>query len=140
MLSGTYKYVLDPKNRIFVPSGFREELGESFIVTRSFRDKFLCFYSRHSWEEYIAPLKAAPRKTSEDTLRFLYRTAAEVTPDSQGRILLPQMLVDYAGINKNTYIIGVGEYGEIWSEDAYLLKTENENVEKMREELELLGL
>ena len=100
----------------------------------------MCFYSRHSWEEYIAPLKAAPRKTSEDTLRFLYRTAAEVTPDSQGRILLPQLLVDYAGIDKNTYIIGVGEYGEIWSEASYLLKTENENVEKMREELELLGL
>jgi DNA-binding transcriptional regulator/RsmH inhibitor MraZ len=50
------------------------------------------------------------------------------------------MLVDYAGIDKNTYIIGVGEYGEIWSEASYLLKTENENVEKMREELELLGL
>ena len=140
MLSGTYKYLLDPKNRIFVPSVFREELGASFVVTRSFRDKFLCFYSQRSWDEYIAPLKAAPRKTSEDTLRFLYRTAAEVTPDAQGRILLPQPLVEYAGLDKNVYIIGVGDYGEMWSESSYLYKTENENVEKMREELELLGL
>lgn len=140
MLSGTYKYVLDSKNRIFVPAGFRDELGTSFIVTRSFRDKFLCFYSQRSWEEYIAPLKATPRKTSEDTLRFLYRTAAEVTPDTQGRILLPQPLVDYAEFGKTVYIIGVGDYGEMWSEASYLDKTENENVEKMREELELLGL
>lgn len=140
MLSGAFRHVLDAKNRIFVPAGFREELGESFIVTRSFRGNFLCFYSRSSWEEYIAPLKAAPRKTSEDTLRFLYRTAAEVTPDAQGRILLPQALVDYAGIEKCAYIIGVGDYGEIWSEPEYVLKTENENVEKIRQELELLGL
>ena len=140
MLSGAFKHVLDSKNRIFVPAGFREDLGESFIVTRSFRGNFLCFYSKRSWEDYIAPLKAAPRKTSEDTLRFLYRTAAEVTPDAQGRILLPQPLVSYAGIEKIAYIVGVGDYGEIWSESDYLFKTEHENVEKMREELELLGL
>lgn len=140
MLWGAFKHVVDSKNRIFVPAGFRDDLGESFIVTRSFRGNFLCFYSRKSWDEYIAPLKAAPRKTSEDTLRFLYRTAAEVTPDAQGRILLPQTLIAYAGIEKVAYVVGVGEYGEIWSEKEYLLKTENENIEKMREELELLGL
>ena len=98
MLSGDFKHVLDSKNRIFIPAGFRDELSSSFIVTRSFRGNFLCFYSKQAWEEYIAPLKSAPRKTSEDTLRFLYRTAAEVTPDAQGRILLPQALVSYAGI------------------------------------------
>ncbi len=140
MLSGDFKHVLDSKNRIFIPAGFRDDLGEAFIVTRSFRGNFLCFYSRKAWEEYIAPLKAAPRKTSEDTLRFLYRTAAEVTPDAQGRILLPQALVAYAGIEKIAYIVGVGDYGEIWSEAGYLDKTQNENVEKIREELELLGL
>ena len=119
MLSGDFKHVLDSKNRIFIPAGFRDDLGEAFIVTRSFRGNFLCFYSRKAWEEYIAPLKAAPRKTSEDTLRFLYRTAAEVTPDAQGRILLPKELINYAGITKNIVFVGVGNRIEIWAEEIW---------------------
>lgn len=140
MLSGEFRHVLDAKNRIFIPAGYRAELGGSFVITRSFRGSFLCFYSFSSWEEYIAPLKAVPRKTSEDTLRFLYRTAAEVTPDAQGRVLLPQTLVDYAGISRGVCIIGCGNYGEMWSEESYRIKTENEDIEQMREALELLGL
>lgn len=140
MISGEYKHVLDSKNRIFVPASFREALGGAFIITRSLRGHFLCFYSHASWEAYIAPLKAAPRRTSEDTLRFLYRTAAEVTPDAQGRILLPQNLVDYAGLEKTVCIVGVGEYGEIWSEANYCFMTDNENIDQMQERLEHLGL
>ena len=63
-----------------------------------------------------------------------------MTPDAQGRILLPQVLVDYAGISKQAYVIGVGDYGEIWSEAAYVERTENENVLRMRQTLEQLGL
>ena len=140
MLGGEFKHVVDSKNRIFIPAAFRAELGGTFVVTRSIRGNFLCFYSRKSWEEYVAPLKKAPRSASEDILRFLYRTVAEVTPDAQGRILLPQVLVDYAGISKQAYVIGVGDYGEIWSEAAYVEKTENENVLRMRQTLEQLGL
>ncbi len=140
MLSGEFRHVLDSKNRIFIPAKYREELGESFMVTRSIRGSFLCFYSMKAWEEFIAPLKSVPRKTSEDTLRYLYRTAADVTPDVQGRILLPQQLVDHAGINKNAVVIGCGDYGEIWSEENYNAKIENENADGIREALELLGL
>lgn len=140
MLSGEFRHILDAKNRIFIPAKYREELGESFMVTRSFRGEFLCFYSMPSWEEFLAPLKKAPRKTSEDTLRFLYRTAADLTPDAQGRILLPQTLVDYAGIGKNAVIIGCGDYGEIWSEGKYEDMISGERVGEIRDALELLGL
>jgi MraZ protein len=140
MLSGEYRHVLDAKNRIFIPAKYREELGAPFMVTRSIRGGFLCFYSLKAWEDFIAPLKSVPRKTSEDTLRYLYRTAADVTPDAQGRILLPQQLVEHAGINKNAVIIGCGDYGEIWSEENYTAKIANENIDGIREALELLGL
>ncbi|HHT54246.1 MAG TPA: division/cell wall cluster transcriptional repressor MraZ [Clostridiales bacterium] len=140
MLSGEYRHVLDSKNRIFIPARFRMELGESFVVTRSFRGRFLCFYSVRAWEEFIAPLKSVPRKTSEDTLRYLYRTAAEVSPDSQGRILLPRPLVEHAGIIKEACIIGCGDYGEIWSAEEYEARIAAEDSEKIREALELLGL
>lgn len=140
MLSGEFKHTVDAKNRIFIPAAFRAELGATFVVTRSLRGSFLCFYSRESWDEYVAPLKKAPRSATEDILRFLYRTAAEVTPDAQGRILLPQVLVDYAGISKQAYVVGVGDYGEIWSEDGYLEKTSGENVFALRQKLEQVGL
>lgn len=140
MLSGEFRHVLDAKNRIFIPAKYRDELGESFMVTRSFRGSFLCFYSMKAWEEFIAPLKKVDRKTTEDTLRFLYRTAAEVTPDTQGRILLPQQLVDYAKIEKNAYVVGCGDYGEIWSEDNYNAKITSEDIDMIREALERLGL
>lgn len=140
MLSGEFKHVLDSKNRIFIPAKHREELGETFMVTRSIRGSFICFYSMRAWEEFVARLKSAPRKTSEDTLRYLFRSAADVTPDSQGRILLPQQLVAHAGIAKNAVIIGCGDYGEIWSEEKNAEMIENENIDKIREDLELLGL
>lgn len=140
MLSGEFKHVLDSKNRIFIPSKFREELGGSFMVTRSLRGSFLCFYSMESWDAFVAPLKNLPRKMSEDTLRYLYRTAVEVSPDSQGRIVLPQQLVDHAYVLKNACVIGCGDYGEIWAEEKYNEKIETENAEELREALEALGL
>lgn len=140
MLSGEFKHVVDSKNRIFIPSKFREELGESFMITRSLRGSFLCFYSMKSWDEFVSPLKTLPRKMSEDTLRYLYRTAAEVSPDSQGRIVLPQQLIDHAAILKNACVIGCGDYGEIWAEEQYNEKIANENSEELREALEALGL
>lgn len=140
MLSGEFRHVIDSKNRIFIPAKFREELGESFMVTRSLRGSFLCFYSMSSWEEFVAPLKNLPRKMSEDTLRYLYRAAAEVSPDSQGRILLPQQLIDHAGMVKNACIIGCGDYGEIWAEENYNEKISTENADELREALESLGL
>lgn len=140
MLSGEFRHVLDAKNRIFIPAKYREELGDSFMVTRSFRGSFLCFYSMPAWDEFIAPMKKADRKTTEDTLRFLYRTAADVTPDSQGRILLPQQLVDYAAIEKNAVIVGCGDYGEIWSERGYDDKIAAEDISAIRDALERLGL
>ncbi len=139
MLGGEFLHVVDAKNRIFIPAAFRAELGNTFVVTRSLRGHFLCFYSSASWEEYVAPLKQAPRSAAEDILRFLYRTAVEVTPDAQGRILLPQVLADYAGLAKQAYIVGVGSYGEIWSVDNYRAKVDEEDIEAMNAKLTQMG-
>lgn len=139
MLGGEFLHVVDAKNRIFIPAAFRAELGNTFVVTRSLRGHFLCFYSSVAWEDYVAPLKRAPRSATEDILRFLYRTAVEVTPDAQGRILLPQVLVDYAGLAKQAYVVGVGDYGEIWSVDDYREKVDKEDIADMHAKLEQIG-
>ena len=88
----------------------------------------------------IAPIKKQERRVAEPALRYLHRNAAKVTPDSQGRILLPQALLDFAGIKKNAVVVGNCDCVEIWSEALYEAEIENENRDDLRAKLELLGL
>ena len=80
------------------------------------------------------------RKNSEAILRALHRDAAQVTPDSQGRIVIPPALVTYAGITKGAVIVGCGTYSEIWAEEKYEKMVEEEDLVSMRELLESYGL
>lgn len=140
MLSGEYIHTLDAKNRLFIPAKHREELGSVFVVVRSIRGNCLKVFSMSEWEKFVAPIKALPRKTSEDTLRFLNRNAAQVSPDSQGRILLPSGLVEHAQITKGAVVVGCGDYSEIWSEELYAKQIEDEDQEAIRIALEECGL
>lgn len=140
MFTGEYEHSVDAKNRIFVPAKFREELGESFMVVRSIRGQVLKVYSLEAWSAYIDPIKAQERRLSEKALRYLHRNAAQVTPDSQGRILLSTALLDFAEIKKEAVFVGCSDYCEIWSAENYRLEIEAEDGEDIREELERLGL
>ncbi len=143
MLSGEFKHAIDAKNRLFIPAKHREELtseNESFMVAKSIREKCLKVYSMSEWEEYISPIKKMERKDSERILRALHKDAAQVTPDSQGRIILPAALVSYAGIVKGAVVVGCGTYSEIWAEEAYEQMLEEENLDSMKTLLESYGL
>lgn len=140
MLSGEFRHSIDPKNRLFIPAKHREELGDTFMVVRSIRENCLQVYSSEEWESYIAPIRKMERRDSERILRTLHRNAAQVSPDSQGRIVLPPALIAYAGIVKGAVIVGCGNYGEIWAEEAYDAMVEAENLEGMKELLESYGL
>lgn len=140
MLYGEFNHTVDAKNRMFVPAKYREELGETFVIFRSIRGNYIKMLSLGEWENYIAPIKALPRKNAEETLRFLNRNAAQVSPDAQGRIVLTQGLVEHAQIEKNAVIVGCGDYAEIWSESLYNLCVQEEDREAIRESLEACGL
>ena len=119
MLGGEYRHILDAKNRIFIPAKLREELGATFVVAKDIREKCLKVYSLEGWESYIAPLREQKRKLSERIIRFLHSSLVQVTPDSQGRIVLPPELVAHAEMVKNTVIVGCCDYAEIWAEEKY---------------------
>ena len=140
VLTGEYRHSVDAKNRLFIPAKHREELGEELIVARSIRGQMLKVFSLEGWNEYIAPIKQKERRVAEPALRYLHRNAAKVTPDSQGRILIPQALLDFAEIEKNAVVVGNCDCVEIWSEALYEADVENENREELRAKLELLGL
>ena len=140
MLGGEYRHGLDPKNRVFIPAKLREELGETFVVVKDLRERCLKIYSKEEWEKYIAPIKNQERKLAEKVLRFLSSSMSQVVPDSQGRILLPKDLVQYADIERDVVIVGCYDYAEIWAEASYQKLKEEENLEEMIKDLESLGL
>lgn len=140
MLTGEFRHSIDAKNRMFVPAKLREELGESFVIACDIRETCLKAYSLEGWEDYIEPIRKLPREVAEKALRFLHRTAAQVSPDSQGRVLLNSALVAHAQIEKNAVVVGCGDYAEIWAEANYEAQVTSEDVEQLRNLLEGYGL
>ena len=140
MLSGEYKHNLDPKNRLFIPSKHREELGESFVVAKSIREKCLRVYSSEEWREYIRPITNLDGKDRDRIIRALSRNAAQVSPDAQGRIVLTPDLLAYAEITKNAVVVGCGNYSEIWSDENYAAMVADEDLGSMKDLLESFGL
>ncbi len=140
MLSGEFKHNMDTKNRLFIPAKHREELGETFMVAKSVRESCLKVYSLEEWERYIEPIVKMERKNSEAILRALHRNAAQVAPDSQGRIVLPPSLIEYAEIEKGAVVVGCGKYAEIWSEEAYDAMVGDEDMADLKDLLESYGL
>ena len=140
MFTGEYEHNVDSKNRIFVPAKFREELGETFIVSRDLRGNRLKIFSLSGWEDYIAPILGQDRKISEKAMRYLHRNAIQVSPDAQGRIILTRELLDFAGIEKSAVIVGCSTYAEVWSIESWQAELESEDAEDIRLELERFGL
>ena len=140
MFTGEHYHTLDSKGRLAMPSKLREELGESFIIAPAIRDNCIKVYSMAEWEIFLKPILETPRKTSEATLRYLHRTAAQVTPDSQGRVLLTPGLLDKAQIKKDAVVVGCGSYIEIWSKENYEAAVSAEDLDAIIQDLEALGL
>ena len=140
MLTGEYRHSVDNKNRLFIPAKHREELGEELVVSRSIRGQMLKVFSVQGWNEYIAPIRQQERRIAEPALRYLHRNAIKLVPDSQGRILIPQALLDFAGIEKNAVVVGTCDCVEIWAEALYEAEIEEEDRDGLRAQLELFGL
>ena len=118
MLMGRYEYTVDAKNRANFPPKFRVEMGETLYVTK-WIDKCLVVYGEEQWQKLDSKFDDMPTVQSKELLRILYGNVAEITPDKQGRILLPQYLKDHANIRKDIVVIGARTYAEIWDKAAY---------------------
>ena len=120
MLIGEYHHNIDEKGRLIIPSKFREEVGNSFVVTRGL-DGCLFVYSLVEWEKIINKLKKLPftKKDARTFMRFFLASATVCEFDKQGRINLVNSLIEYAGLKKECVIIGVNDRLEIWSLDKF---------------------
>lgn len=115
---GEHRCALDDKGRLNFPAKFREEMGDSFVITR-WLDNCVVAFPQSEWSHMEGRLRELSVVKSRNFLRFLYSGANEAAPDKQGRILIPPVLRRHAGLDKDVVVIGVGKYAEIWSEDGW---------------------
>ena len=120
MFMGQYNHSIDAKGRVIIPAKFRDKLGQSFVVTKGL-DGCLYGYAEPEWkafEEKLATLPITNKNTRQFT-RFFLAGAAECEIDKQGRILLPQVLREFAGLEKEVVLIGSASKIEIWDEERF---------------------
>lgn len=94
MFMGEYEHQLDAKGRMIIPSKFRYDLNERFIITRYF-DKCLFGYTLEEWQQIEEKMKTLPmtKKDARKFMRMFFSGAIEVELDKQGRINIPQNLI-----------------------------------------------
>ena len=141
MYMGEYNHTVDAKGRLIIPSKFREKLGDTFVVTKGL-DGCLFVYDNTEWTAFEEKLKALPlmNKESRKFVRFFLAGAASVEVDKQGRILLPPSLREFADLDKEVILAGVGGHIEIWSKDRWQEANEYDDVEEIAEHMAGLGL
>lgn len=141
MFMGEYNHTIDAKGRLIVPSKFREALGDTFVVTKGL-DGCLFVYDNQEWNAFEEKLKSLPitNKEARQFARFFLAGAAEVEVDKQGRILVPNILREFAQINKDVVLIGVASRIEIWSKERFEGITAFEDMDEIAEHMAELGL
>ena len=136
---GSYTHSLDPKKRVFIPAKFREELGNEFYITRK-TEPFLSVYKAADWEKFVETLCSLPETESEDLIDYLLGAAQKCVPDASGRIILDDMLMEHAQIEKNVVFTGAGNKIKIWAEEVWKERESKHNKLAIKELLQKNGL
>jgi len=122
LLLGEYEFTLDAKNRVAVPARFRPVFAEGIFVTRGF-DRCLSAYPPQEWKRFVDERTGdLPEMSSKgrQIRRFVFAGASAEALDGQGRVKLPQSLLEFAGITKDVTIIGVHDHLEVWDRASWV--------------------
>ena len=124
-LLGEYECKVDAKGRLILPAGLKKQLGsvadESFVLNRDIFEECLVLYPKAEWQKVSKQVGSLNRFVKKNAM-FIRRFNNGATPidlDSSSRVLLPKHLLDYAGIEKEVIVSGIGERIEIWSKAKY---------------------
>ncbi|MCI8483036.1 MAG: division/cell wall cluster transcriptional repressor MraZ [Lachnospiraceae bacterium] len=141
MFRGEYNHTVDTKGRLIVPSKFRELLGDEFVVTKGL-DGCLFVYSTEEWEIIEAKFREVSQfsQKARKFARFFFAGATNCEIDKQGRVLLPAVLREFAGIEKEVVLAGVLNHIEIWNREKWQETSEYDDVEEIAEDMASLGL
>jgi MraZ protein len=121
MFLGEYQPNITEGSRIALPKKLRDQIrGDDVILSRGF-EKCIFVYDKEDWLTEAGKQVENPISDSRtrDLKRYMYAGAAESVVDSQGRLVLPAGLKEYAGIDKRTAVVGAGDHIEIWDLEAW---------------------
>lgn len=120
MLMGEFHHNIDDKGRIIIPAKLREELGEKVVITRGL-EGCLFVYSLNEWDKIVSRLNTLPftKKDARSFMRFFLASATVCDYDKQGRVNIALPLIEYACLDKECIVIGVGDRLEVWSKDKW---------------------
>ena len=120
MLMGEFHHNLDDKSRLVIPSQFRLELGNRFVIAKGL-EKCLYIYSDQEWEKVVSKMNTLPftRKDVRTFARAFFSGASTCEIDKSGRIVINSNLLTYASLKKECVIIGASDRLEIWDKDLW---------------------
>ena len=120
MFLGEFEHTIDSKGRLTIPAKFRGDLSTGLVVTRGM-DRCLVIYPMEAWRKLTAQIADLPmtNRVARDFRRLVFASATDTVPDGQGRITLPQVLRDYAGLNGQAIVVGCDNYIEVWGPEDW---------------------
>lgn len=139
MLVGKFNHAIDAKGRLIIPAKLKEQLGAVITVLKG-ADNCLRLYSAEEWAKYAAKISENSNTKNRAVIRYLYSNAVEIIPDAQGRVILPQEMLRFAGITKNVVTAGCGLYAEIWAAERWEEDSLDDAPENFTAFMEDLGL
>ena len=142
MFYGEYKHSIDRKGRLILPAKIRDvskEYGiDRFFLTRGL-DKCIFMFSADEWRTQEQRFKnmSFTKQETRNFNRIFFSGAVDVVPDKQGRFIIPQFLKDYAGIRRDTIVIGISNRIEIWDKELWsnYYKNSSESFEQISENM-----
>ena len=141
MFIGEYSHTIDAKGRLIVPSKFREQLGDEFVVTKGL-DGCLFVYENSEWKSFEEKLHSLPltNANARKFSRFFMAGAAPCEMDKQGRTLIPATLREFAQMKKEVVLTGMADRIEIWSKEKWIENNSYEDMDDIAASMQELGL
>lgn len=139
MFSGMTYNSIDSKGRIILPTKLREGLGESFMITNGFQEN-LQIMSLDEFAHLSERIKELPMDKAMAMQYIIIGPAVEVSPNSQGRIQIPQSLRENASLSKDAVVIGMDKRVEVWDKEKYEEFIEHQKREVFADAVKMLKL
>ena len=120
MFIGQYRHNLDEKNRLIIPAKFRSMLGDNAVMTIG-NDQCIAIYAQSEWNKLQEKLLTYNSNSSDarKQIRMIAGNATEANCDSQGRVILPQNLLEHSDIIKEIVLVGNLNHIEIWAKEKW---------------------
>ncbi|MBT3144097.1 division/cell wall cluster transcriptional repressor MraZ [Neptunomonas phycophila] len=125
MFRGVNQVNLDAKGRLAIPARYRDQISVQcsghMVLTIDTEERCLLLYPIDDWEEIQEKVNALPsfNPAARRLQRLLIGHATDLDMDGNGRLLIPSLLREYAGLDKKVILLGQGRKFELWDEGAW---------------------